>query len=232
VEEAAEIAVVKLENIGKRSDTGVEVLSDISLNLEPGAFYFLTGPSGAGKTALLKIVALAERPSAGRLTLFGTDTAALDRTAQAALRRRIGMVFQDTWLIDELSAHDNVTLPLRIAGAAEPEIRDNVAELLAWIGLADRADARAGVLSGGERQLVAFARAVVGRPELLIADEPTGKGGGETALLLVGLCERINRLGTTVLIASDDMELAGRFPHQRFHLDRGVLVDLDATAAT
>jgi cell division transport system ATP-binding protein len=206
-------------------------LSDISLNLEPGAFYFLTGPSGAGKTALLNIVALTERPSHGRLTLFGTDTAALDRTARAVLRRRIGIVFQDTWLIDQLSARDNVALPLRIAGAAERGIRDNAAELLAWIGLEDRADARAGALSGGERQLVAIARAIVTRPELLIADEPTGHGGGETALLLVRVCERINRLGTTVLIASDDMELAGRFAHQRFHLDRGALVDWDATAA-
>ena len=223
--------MVKLEHIGKRSDTGVQILSDISLNLEPGAFYFLTGPSGAGKTVLLNIVALAERPSHGRLTLFGTDTAALDRTARAALRRRIGMVFQDTWLIDELSARDNVALPLRIAGAAEREIRDNAAELLEWIGLEGRADARVGVLSGGERQLVAIARAIVGRPELLIADEPAGHGGAETALLLVRVCERINRLGTTVLIASDDLELAGRFAHQRFHLDRGALVDWDATAA-
>jgi cell division transport system ATP-binding protein len=222
--------VVKLEHIGKRSDTGVEVLADISLSLEPGAFYFLTGASGAGKTALLKIVALAERPSRGRLTLFGTDTSTLDRAARAALRRRIGMVFQETWLIDELSACDNVALPLRIAGGAEREVRDNARALLAWIGLEDRADAPAGVLSGGERQLVAIARAVVGRPGLLVADEPTGKGGSETALLLVRVCERINRLGTTVLIASDDLELAGRFAHQRFHLDRGALVDWDATA--
>jgi cell division transport system ATP-binding protein len=141
------------------------------------------------------------------------------------------MVFQETWLVDELSACDNVALPLRIAGGAEREIRDNARALLAWIGLEDRADAPAGVLSGGERQLVAIARAVVGRPGLLVADEPTGKGGSETALLLVRVCERINRLGTTVLIASDDLELAGRFAHQRFHLDRGALVDWDATAA-
>lgn len=223
--------MVKLEHIGKRSDTGVEVLADISLSLEPGAFYFLTGASGAGKTTLLKIVALADRPSRGRLTLFGTDTSTLDRAARAALRGRIGMVFQETWLVDELSACDNVALPLRIAGGAEREIRDNARALLAWIGLEDRADAPAGVLSGGERQLVAIARAVVGRPGLLVADEPTGKGGSETALLLVRVCERINRLGTTVLIASDDLELAGRFAHQRFHLDRGALVDWDATAA-
>jgi cell division transport system ATP-binding protein len=228
VAEAAEIAVVRLEHIGKRYDTGVETLSDVSLTLEPGSFHFLTGASGAGKTTLLKIIALAERPSRGTVTLFGADSAALDRTARAALRRRIGMVFQDVWLIDELSARDNVALPLRIAGVAEHRVRDNVAELLAWVGLADRADSRARAMSGGERQLVAIARAIVGRPELLIADEPTGKGGDETALLLVRLFERITRLGTTVLIASDDAEFAGRFAHQRFHLDRGMLVDPDA----
>ncbi len=223
--------MVKLEHIAKRYDTGVQALSDVSLTLEPGAFHFLTGPSGAGKTTLLKIISLAELPSRGRLTLFGADTAALDRTAQAALRRRVGMVFQDAWLIDELSARDNVALPLRIAGAAEHQIRDNVAELLAWVGLADRADSPVATLSGGERQLVAIARAIVARPELLIADEPTGNGGDEIALSLVRIFERINRLGTTVLIASDDIAFARRFAHQRFHLDHGRLLDADATAA-
>jgi cell division transport system ATP-binding protein len=227
---AAEIAVVTLEHIGKRYDARVQALSDVSLTLEPGAFHFLTGTSGAGKTTLLKIITLAERPSHGRLTLFGADSAALDRNAQAALRRRIGMVFQDVWLIDELSARDNVALPLRIGGAAQHQIRDNVTELLAWVGLAERADAPARTLSGGERQLVAIARAIIARPELLIADEPTGNGGDETALLLVRLFERINSLGTTVLIASDDIAFASRFPHRRFHLDHGMLVDPDATA--
>jgi cell division transport system ATP-binding protein len=225
------MAVVKLEHIGKSYDSGAPILTDVSLTLEPGAFHFLTGASGAGKTTLLKIITLAELPSRGRLTLFGADPAALDRTARAALRRRIGMVFQDVWLIDELSARDNVALPLRIAGAAEHRIRDNAAELLTWIGLADRADARAATLSGGERQLVAIARAIARRPELLVADEPNGHGGDQTAVLLVGAFERINRLGTTVLIATDDMGFAGRFAHRRFHLDQGTLSDAEAAAA-
>ena len=223
------MAVVTLEHIGKRYDTGLPVLTDVSLTLEPGAFHFLTGASGAGKTTLLKIIALAERPSHGKLTLFDADSAALDRTARAALRRRIGIVFQDVWLIDELSARDNVALPLRIAGTAERQIRDNVTELLAWVGLAKRADSPAAALSGGERQLVAIARAIIARPKLLIADEPTANGGDETALLLVRLFERINTLGTTVLIASDDIAVASRFAHRRFHLDHGMLVDPDAT---
>jgi cell division transport system ATP-binding protein len=225
------MAVVKLEHIGKRYDSGAQILSDVSLTLKAGAFYFLTGASGAGKTTLLKIISLAERPSRGKLTLFGADTVALDRNAQAALRRRIGMVFQDLWLIDELSARDNVALPLRIAGAPEHQIRDNVAELLAWVGLAGRADARTATLSGGERQRVAIARAIVRRPELLIADEPTGNGGDEIALLLVRVFERINRLGTTVLIATDDSAFTRQFEHQHFHLDQGMLLDAAAAAA-
>jgi cell division transport system ATP-binding protein len=130
-----------------------------------------------------------------------------------------------------LSARDNVALPLRIAGAAERQVRDNVAELLAWVGLAERADAPVRTLSGGERQLVAIARAIIAGPQLLIADEPTGNGGDETALLLVRLFERINSLGTTVLIASDNIAFASRFAHRRFHLDHGMLVDPEAAAA-
>jgi cell division transport system ATP-binding protein len=225
------MAVVELEHVGKRSATGTPIIADVSLTLEAGAFYFLTGASGAGKTTLLQLIALVERPSGGRLRLLGADTATLDRDARAALRRRIGIVFQDAWLLDELSAADNVALPLRIAGAPEHEIGDNVAELLAWVGLAERENARAGTLSGGERQRVAIARAVVGRPELLIADEPTGKGGEEIALLLVRLFERINRLGTTVLIATDDIVFARQFGHRRFHLNEGRLLDASDASA-
>jgi cell division transport system ATP-binding protein len=225
------MAVVKLEHVGKRYNTGGQILSDVSLTLEAGAFYFLTGASGAGKTTLLKIITLAELPSGGSLTLFGTDTASLERNARAALRRRIGVVFQDVWLVDELSAGDNVALPLRIAGAPAHQISDNVAELLAWVGLAERAEARTATLSGGERRRVAIARAIVHRPELLIADEPTGNGGDEIALLLVGIFEQLNRLGTTVLIATDDAAFAGQFAHQRLHLDQGMLLDAGGAAA-
>jgi cell division transport system ATP-binding protein len=223
--------VVKLEHVEKRYDAGAPIISDVSLTLEVGAFYFLTGASGAGKTTLLRLIALAERPTRGSLTLFGADTAALDRDTQAALRRRIGIVFQDLRLIDELSAGDNVALPLRIAGVAEHEVRDNVAELLAWVGLTGRADAPTATLSGGERRRVAIARAIVRRPELLIADEPIGAGGREIALLLVRIFEQINRLGTTVLIATDDIAFVRQFEHQRFHLDRGMLLDAGAAAA-
>ena len=223
--------MVKLEGVEKRGDGGAQIISDVSLTLEAGGFYFLTGVSGSGKTTLLRLITLIERPTRGSLTLFGADTAALDRDAQAALRRRIGIVFQDLWLIDALSAGDNVALPLRIAGAAEEEVQDNVAELLVWVGLSGRADQPTVTLSEGERQRVAIARAIVRRPELLIADEPTGRGGDEIALLLVRIFERINRLGTTVLIATDDVAFARRFEHRRFHLDHGMLIDAAAAAA-
>jgi cell division transport system ATP-binding protein len=223
--------VVKLEHIEKRGDTGAPIIFDVSLTLEAGGFYFLTGPSGAGKTTLLRLITLAERPTVGTLSLFGTDTAALGRDDRAALRRRIGMVFQDLRLIDTLSAGDNVALPLRIAGAPEHDVRTNVAELLAWVGLTGRADAPTATLSGGERRRVAIARAIVGRPELLIADEPAGTGSDETADLMVRIFEQINRLGTTVLIATDDIAFAHRFEHPRFHLDRGMLLDAATAAA-
>jgi cell division transport system ATP-binding protein len=219
------MAVVSLEQIAKRSDTGARILSDISLNLEPGGFYFLTGASGAGKTALLRIIHLAELPSRGTLTLFGANTGALDNDARAALRRRIGIVFQDLRLVDRISVGDNVALPLRIAGAPQDQVRNNVHELLAWVGLADQADAPAATLSGIDRQWIAIARAIIHRPELLIADEPAGNADDETALLLVRAFEQINGLGTTVLIATRNTAFAGRFEHRRFHLDHGVLFD-------
>ena len=215
--------MVRLENIGKRYGSDAEILHDVSLKLDDGGFYFLTGVSGAGKTTLLKIIYLAEPPSRGIVTLFDTDTSIVDRAAHTALRRGIGMVFQDFRLVDHLSVRDNVALPLRIAGAPEREIRENVPELLGWMGLEGKLDFRPATLSGGEQQRVAIARAIVRRPDLLIADEPTGNVDDEIAMLLVRVFERINRLGPTVLIATHDVAFAHQFAHERFHLERGIL---------
>ena len=215
--------MVRLENVGKRYGSGAEILQDVTVTLDPGGFYFLTGVSGAGKTTLLKIIYLAERASRGIVTLFDTDTATVDRQTQASLRRRIGIVFQDFRLVEHLSVRDNVALPLRIAGAPEREIRENVPELLGWLGLGDKGDLRPTTLSGGEQQRVAIARAIVRRPDLLLADEPTGNVDDEIAMLLVRVFERINRLGTTVLIATHDVAFARQFAHERFHLEHGIL---------
>jgi cell division transport system ATP-binding protein len=216
--------LVRLDNIGKRYGGGPEVLQDVTLALDPGGFYFLTGASGAGKTTLLKIIYLGERPSRGIVTLFDTDIATADRGVCAALRRRIGIVFQDFRLLPHLSLHDNVALPLRLAGTSEREIRDNVGELLGWVGLGDRAQARPPTLSGGEQQRAAIARAIIGRPDLLIADEPTGNVDEENAVGLVRLFERMNRLGTTIVVATHNLAFVRRFGHPRLHLERGGLV--------
>jgi cell division transport system ATP-binding protein len=232
--------VVRLENIGKRYGTDADILNDISLTLDAGGFYFLTGvsvaivgPSGAGKTTLLKIIYLAEPPSRGVLNLFDTDVSMVDRATHNALRRRIGIVFQDFRLVEHLTVRDNVALPLRIANASEREIRDNVPELLGWMGLEDKLEYHPAQLSGGEQQRVAIARAIVRRPDLLIADEPTGNIDDEIAMLLVRIFERINKLGTTVLIATHDVAFARQFTHRHYHLDRGGIraVVKDATAA-
>jgi cell division transport system ATP-binding protein len=224
------VAVVRLDNIGKSYGAGADVLRDISLTLEPGEFCCVSGASGAGKTTLVKIIALADKPSSGSVTLFDTDAPAADRATRAALRRRIGIVFQDLRLLDHLSVGDNIGLPLRIAGVPEHEIRDHVNELADWLGLAHRIDTRPVILSTSERQRVAVARAIVSRPDLLIADEPTGRIDGETASTLAHVFERLNGLGTTVLIATHDIALARQFECRHLHLERGELTSLDIGA--
>jgi cell division transport system ATP-binding protein len=220
---SADTAVVKLEHITKRYGAGTPVLSDISLSLEPGGFCLLTGGRGASKTTLLRIIGLAERPSSGRLILFGNDVGRLGRDARTALRRRIGLVFPEVRLIEDWSMADNVALPLRIAGTAEREIDRNVSELLAWFGLEKRIGVPAATLSGSERRLVAIARAVIARPELLIADDPAGNVDEETVPLLARVFQSMNRLGTTVLIATPDITFARHPGARTLRLENGRL---------
>ncbi len=215
--------MVRFENVGMRYGAGPEVLRDIGMELAAGSFHFLTGPSGAGKTSLLKLMYLAERPSRGLISLFGRDIATTPRRELPALRRKIGVVFQDFRLIDHLSAFDNVALPLRVAGLAEEQIREHVSELLRWVGLAEKLNARPATLSGGQQQRVAIARAVIGRPSLLLADEPTGNVDDEMALRLLRLFEEMNKLGTTLVIATHNEGLVTRFGHARLHLENGEL---------
>lgn len=212
-----------LENVGLRYGMGAEVLRDISLRLEPGSLHFLTGSSGAGKSSLLRLMYLALRPSRGLISLFGRDIATIKRSELPDLRRRIGVVFQDFRLIGHLSALENVALPLRVAGMASNRIRDHVVELLKWVGLADHLDSRPATLSGGQQQRVAIARAVISRPQLLLADEPTGNVDPEIAMRLIYLFEELNRMGTTVVIASHNRDLISRFNHPVFRLEDGEL---------
>jgi cell division transport system ATP-binding protein len=212
--------------VGLRYGTGAEVLRDLDFRLSRGAFYFLTGPSGAGKTSLLKLLYLAQRPTRGRIRLFGEELTDAPRDALPDFRRRIGVVFQDFRLIRHLSAFDNVALPLRISGASEMEAEGPVREMLAWVGLADRASARPPTLSGGEQQRVAIARAVINRPDLLVADEPTGNVDAEMARRLLHLFTSLNQLGTTVVVATHDIGLISGTPGaQMIRLENGSLVD-------
>jgi len=220
--------LVRFENVGMRYGAGPEVLRDVSMRLPPGSFHFLTGPSGAGKSTLLKLMYLAERPSRGIISLFDRDIATTPRRELPPLRRRIGVVFQDFRLIDHLSAFDNAALPLRVSGLAEAQIREHVVELLSWVGLADHLDAKPATLSGGQQQRVAIARAVISRPSLLLADEPTGNVDDEMALRLLRLFEEMNKLGTTLVIATHNEALVTRFGHPRLHLDEGGLTTVHA----
>ena len=215
--------VVRLDGVGLRYGRAPEVLRDLNLELEPGSFHFLTGASGAGKTSLLKLMQLALRPTRGLVSLFGEDVSRLDRAELAPIRRRIGVVFHDKRLLDHLNAFDNAALPLRLAGRKPAQYHGDVAELLRWVGLGDRMDALPPALSGGEQQRLAIARAVVNRPDLLLADEPTGDVDHPMALRILRLFVELNRMGTTVLIASHDEDLVARSGRPVLHLENGRL---------
>ncbi len=199
--------MIRFENVGMRYGMGPEVLRDVSFHLAPGSFHFLTGPSGAGKTSLLKLMFMASRPSRGLITMFGRDIATLPRKDLPDLRRRVGVVFQEFRLLDHLTTYENVALPLKIQGRAESTYKADVRELLAWVGLGERMQARPPTLSGGEKQRAAIARAVVAQPDLLLADEPTGNVDPEMGKRLLRLFMELNKLGTSILIATHDQAL-------------------------
>jgi cell division transport system ATP-binding protein len=213
--------VVRFDGVSMRYDSGPDVLSNLDFGLAPGSFHFVTGPSGAGKSSLLKLIYLAAKPSKGHVHLFGTDMARSPASARPKLRRRIGVVFQDLVLLEHLSAFDNTALPLRIAGRRPADYRTDVAELLTWVGLGSRMNAMPPTLAGGERQRLAIARAVVNRPEILLADEPTGNVDHEMAVRIFRLFVELNRLGTTVLIATHDQDLIARSGKPVLHLEDG-----------
>ncbi len=210
--------IIEMQNVGIRYDQGPEVLSDVKLALKRGSFHFLTGKSGAGKTSLLSMMYLAQKPSRGRMSVFGKDINFTNRDGLASLRRRIGVVFQDFRLLEHLSAFDNVALPLRVCGMDEREVRKRVSELLSWVELDNHMLDAAATLSGGEKQRIAIARAVINRPELLLADEPTGNVDNFIAPKLMKLFVELNKLGTTVVIATHSDKLINDFVYPRLHL--------------
>ncbi|MCC7347290.1 MAG: ATP-binding cassette domain-containing protein, partial [Variibacter sp.] len=200
---------------------------DVSFSIAPGSFQFLTGPSGAGKTSLLRLLFMSLKPTRGLITLFGHDVATLTKDALATLRRRVGLVFQDFRLLDHLTTYDNVALPLRVIGRSEDSYRQEIIELLRWVGLGDRLWALPPVLSGGEKQRAAIARAIISRPELLLADEPTGNVDPNLAQRLLRLFVELNRSGTSVVIATHDIALMNQYDAGRLVLHDGRLHVLD-----
>jgi cell division transport system ATP-binding protein len=217
----SESGVIQFENVGLRYGLGPEILRDLSFHIAPRSFQFLSGPSGAGKSSLLRLLFLTLKPTRGLITLFDHDTATLSSDSLAVLRRRIGVVFQDFRLLDHLSTFENVALPLRVIGRREDSYYDEVAELLGWVGLGERMWSRPPVLSGGEKQRAAIARAVIARPQLLLADEPTGNVDPQLAQRLLRLFIELNKSGTSVVIATHDIALMDQYDARRLVLHDG-----------
>jgi cell division transport system ATP-binding protein len=213
--------LVRFENVGLRYGLGSEVLRDLTFRIEPHSFQFLTGPSGAGKTSLLRLLLLSLQPTRGLITLFDQDVATLNKDALSGLRQRIGIVFQDFRLLDHLTTYENVALPLRVQGQRESSYRQQVTELLQWVGLGERIWALPPVLSGGEKQRAAIARAVIARPHLLLADEPTGNVDPNLAQRLLRLFVELHKSGTSVVIATHDIALMDQYDARRLVLHEG-----------
>lgn len=216
--------MIDFSDVGLRYGNGPEILSDLNFSIEPGSFHFLTGPSGSGKTSLLRLLLLSLKPSRGKVTMFNEDVGKLDQDSLLQMRRHIGIVFQEFRLLDHLTTFENVALPLRVLGQPESEYRPNVIELLEWVGLGERMHALPTVLSGGEKQRAAIARAVIARPKILLADEPTGNVDPELSSRLVHLFAELNRtLGMTIILATHELPLLDRFSYPRMVLNKGTL---------
>jgi cell division transport system ATP-binding protein len=215
------VTVIRFENVGLRYGLGPEVLRDVSFRIAPGSFQYVTGPSGAGKTSLLRMLFLSLRPTRGLVRIFDQDAATLTRDSVPRLRRRIGIVFQDFRLLDHMTTYENVALPLRVLGTSETDYGRDVSELLDWVGLGDKMWVHPPVLSGGEKQRAAIARALITKPEILLADEPTGNVDPPLARRLLRLFIELNRLGTSVVIATHDLALMDQHDARRLVLNHG-----------
>lgn len=207
--------LLTFENVGLRYGVGAETLRDINFQVAPQSFQFLTGPSGAGKTSLMRLIIMALRPTRGLINIFGKDTAALTNEEVTETRRGIGVVFQDFRLLDHLTLYENVALPLRVLGREESTYRGEVIELLGWVGLGDRAQASPTILSGGEKQRAAIARALISQPKLLLADEPTGNVDPTLARRILRLFIELHKSGTAVIIATHDLTLMDQYEEAR-----------------
>lgn len=215
--------MIRFEKVSYAYDSSGDILRDISFQLPPGSLHFLTGASGAGKSTLLKMIYLASLPTSGTVKLFNKDVKKFNHSELYRIRRKIGVVFQDFRLLDHLTAHENVALVLKVAGVRQHQIDSHVTELLKWVGLEDRMHHYPHNLSGGEKQRVAIARAVIGKPRVLVADEPTGNLDDKLAMRLMRLFVELHRMGTSVVIATHSQQLVDEFKYPCLHLDNGGL---------
>jgi len=215
--------LIHFDNVGLRYGMGPEVLRDLTFDIPQRSFQFLTGPSGAGKTTLLRLLFLSLQPTRGFIRIFDRDIATIDPQELPLLRRRIGIVFQDFRLLDHLTTYENVALPLRVRGREESTYRTDVIELLKWVGLGERMNVLPPILSGGEKQRAAIARALIDQPEILLADEPTGNVDAPLARRLLRLFMELNKLGTAVVIATHDLSLMDQIDARRMILSHGRL---------
>lgn len=213
--------MIRFDHVSKRYPNGREAVTDLTLEIGRGEMAFLTGHSGAGKSTLLKLIALIERPTRGTVVVNGQNTSTVARSKIPAFRRQIGIVFQDHKLLMDRPVYDNVALPLVIAGVPEKEIGKRVRASLDQVGLLGREQNRPIELSTGEQQRVGIARAIIGKPALLIADEPTGNLDPDLAVEIMNIFRRFNEVGVTVLIASHDVHLIDRFGVRRVILEGG-----------
>ncbi len=216
--------MIRFTNVSKRYPGGHEALSNLSFHLSPGEMAFLTGHSGAGKSTLLKLIALIERPSGGQVVVNGQNLTKVSRRKIPYHRRDIGIIFQDHRLLFDRTVFDNVALPLVIAGYSRDEIGRRVRAALDKVGLLKKEKVYPITLSGGEQQRVGIARAVINKPPLLLADEPTGNLDPELSREIMGIFEEFNRVGVTVLIASHDLALIRQMKHRMLRLDQGRMV--------
>lgn len=215
--------MIRFENVGLRYGMGPEVLKDVSFHIPERSFQFLSGPSGAGKTTLLRLLFLSLKPTRGQITVFGKDRARIITRDLPQLRRRIGVVFQDFRLLDHLTTYENVALPMRVRGREEASYKKDVIDLLSWVGLKDRMNVLPPVLSGGEKQRAAIARALIEQPDILLADEPTGNVDPPLARRLLRLFIELNRSGTAVVIATHDLGLMDQVDARRMVINEGRL---------
>ena len=215
--------MIDFENVGLRYGVGEEVLSDLSFQIAPNSFQFLTGPSGAGKTSLLRLMLLSLRPTRGLIRIFGKEASQIQPNQMPFVRRKIGVVFQDFRLLDHLTTYENVALPLQVRGQMESTYRKDVTDLLDWVGLGERMHVLPPVLSGGEKQRAAIARALIDQPDILLADEPTGNVDPPLARRLLRLFIELHRSGTSVIIATHDLSLMDQFDARRLVLNSGRL---------